>query len=143
MAYDSLGAFIQRLDKAGELRRIKTPVSPVLEITEIADRVMKMPGGGPALLFENVTGSKFPLAINLMGSRRRISWALGADDLEDIAAEIAALTRLPANMPPSLLGKLQIAAAARVPWQAFTQTDFNPYCPLSGSGEGGGAGIAG
>ena len=108
MAYDSLGAFIQRLDKAGELRRIKTPVSPMLEITEIADRVMKMPGGGPALLFENVTGSKFPLAINLMGSRRRMSWALGADDLEDIAAEIAALTRLPSDMPPTLLGKLQL-----------------------------------
>ena len=95
MAYNSLGEFIGRLDRAGELRRIKTPVSPYLEITEIADRVMKMPGGGPALLFENVQGSKFPLAINLMGSRRRMSWALGADDLEDIAAEIAALTRLP------------------------------------------------
>ena len=108
MAYDSLGTFIQRLDGAGELRRITAPVSPKLEITEIAGRVMKMPGGGPALLFENVTGSKFPLAINLMGSRRRISWALGADDLEDIAAEIAALTRLPANVPPTLLGKMQL-----------------------------------
>ena len=108
MAYSSLGEFIQRLDKAGELRRIKTSLSPVLEITEIADRVMKMPGGGPALLFENVQGSKFPLAINLMGSRKRMSWALGADDLEDIAAEIAALTKLPSDIPPTLLGKLSL-----------------------------------
>lgn len=108
MAYDSLGEFIKRLDAAGELRRIKRPVSPYLEITEIADRAMKMPGGGPALLFENVVGSKFPLAINLFGSRRRISWALGADDLEDIAAQISALTKLPGDIPPSLLGKLQL-----------------------------------
>ncbi|MBV9848735.1 MAG: menaquinone biosynthesis decarboxylase [Armatimonadetes bacterium] len=108
MAYDGLGAFIRRLDRAGELRRIKAPVSPHLEITEIADRTMKLPGGGPALLFENVAGSKFPLAINLFGSRRRMSWALGADDLEDIAAEIAALTKLPSDMLPTLLGKLQM-----------------------------------
>lgn len=108
MAYDSLGAFIERLDQAGELKRIKTPVSPFLEITEIADRVMKMPGGGPALLFENVQGSRFPLAINLFGSRRRMSWALGADDLEEIAAQIAALTKLPSEMPPTLLGRLQL-----------------------------------
>ena len=108
MAYASLGEFIKRLDAAGELRRIKTSVSPVLEITEIANRVMKMPGGGPALLFENVQGSKFPLAINLMGSRQRMSWALGANDLEEIAAEIAALTRLPSEIPPTLLGKLAL-----------------------------------
>src|ERR1700710_2097726 len=108
MAYNSLGDFIGRLDKAGELKRIKTPVSPHLEITEIADRVMKMPDGGPALLFENVQGSKFPLAINLMGSRRRMSWALGVDDLEEIGQEIAALTRLPSDMPGSLLGKLAL-----------------------------------
>ncbi|BDI32476.1 menaquinone biosynthesis decarboxylase [Capsulimonas corticalis] len=108
MAYQSLHEFIQRLDKAGELRRIQQQVDPYLEITEIADRVMKMPGGGPALLFENVKGSKFPLAINLMGSRKRMSWALGVDDIEEIADEIAALTRLPSNMPASLLGKIQI-----------------------------------
>jgi 4-hydroxy-3-polyprenylbenzoate decarboxylase len=108
MAYQSLQEFIQRLDKAGELRRITQQVDPYLEITEIADRVMKMPGGGPALLFENVKGSKFPLAINLMGSRKRMSWALGVDDLEEVADEIGALTKLPANMPAGLIGKLQL-----------------------------------
>lgn len=108
MAYNSLREFIGRLEKAGELRRIQAPVSANLEITEIADRVMKMPGGGPALLFENVAGSKFPLAINLLGSRQRISWALGVADIEEIGDQIAALTKLPSDMPQGLLGKLQL-----------------------------------
>jgi 4-hydroxy-3-polyprenylbenzoate decarboxylase len=108
MAYAGLGEFIQRLDRAGELRRVTTPVSPKLEITEIANRVMKMPSGGPALLFENVIGSKFPLAINLMGSRQRMSWALGVDDMEEIADQISALTHLPSDVPTSFLGKLQL-----------------------------------
>jgi len=108
MAYASLREFIQRLDKAGELRRIKKEVEPYLEISAIADRTMKLPDGGPALLFENVAGSKFPLAINVMGSRKRMSWALGVDDLEEVAAEIAALTRLPGDMPQGLMGKLKL-----------------------------------
>jgi len=108
LAYDSLRAFIQRIDRAGELKKIKREVDPYLEISAIADRVMKMPGGGPALMFENVKDSKFPLAINLMGSRRRMSWAIGVDDLEEAAAEIAALTKLPTAMPEGLLGKLKI-----------------------------------
>ena len=57
MAYDSLRAFIGRLDRSGELRRVKGAVDPYLEISEIADRTMKLPDGGPALLFENVVGS--------------------------------------------------------------------------------------
>jgi 4-hydroxy-3-polyprenylbenzoate decarboxylase len=108
MAYDSLGDFIKRLDRAGELRRIKRPVSPHLEIAEIADRTMKLPGGGPALLFENVIGSSFPVAINLMGSRKRMSWALGVEELDDVAAEIEALVKLPSDMPEGLLGKLKL-----------------------------------
>lgn len=108
MAYDSLRDFIKRLDRAGELRRIKQRVNPYLEISAIADRTMKLPDGGPALLFENVEGSKFPLAINLMGSRKRISWALGVNDIEEIADEIASLTHLPSEMPQSLIGKIKL-----------------------------------
>jgi 4-hydroxy-3-polyprenylbenzoate decarboxylase len=108
VAYDSLRAYIQRLDRAGELRKIRREVDPNLELAAIADRTMKLPGGGPALLFENVKGSKFPLAINLMGSRKRMSWALGADDLEEIAAEIGSLVKLPSEMPQGLMGKLQL-----------------------------------
>ena len=108
MAYDSLRAFLSRLDRTGELRRIRRLSDANLEICAIADRTMKLPDGGPALLFENVKDSKFPLAINLMGSRKRMSWALGVDDLEEIAAEIGALTKLPTQMPDGLLGKLKM-----------------------------------
>ncbi len=55
MAYDSFSAFIAALEKAGELKRIRTPVATELEITELADREMKSPGGGKALLFEQPT----------------------------------------------------------------------------------------
>lgn len=88
MAYSDFQDFIARLEREGELRRIVTPVDPYLEITEVADRVMKMPNGGPALLFEHPTGKSVPLAINCFGSRRRMSMALGVADIEEIACEI-------------------------------------------------------
>ena len=73
-----LNSFIKALEARGELRRVKTLVSPVLEITEIADRVGKQ--GGPALLFERVEGSDFPVLIGALGSERRMSLALGVED---------------------------------------------------------------
>jgi 4-hydroxy-3-polyprenylbenzoate decarboxylase len=83
---DSLSAFIAALDEAGELVRITHPVNANLELCEIADRVMKQPGAGKALLFENVirhdgTRSPWPVAINLFGSMRRMSMALGVENL--------------------------------------------------------------
>ena len=88
MAYTDFQDFLHRLEREGELKRIDVPVDPYLEITEVSDRVMKMPDGGPALLFENPTGKNFPLAINVFGSRKRMSMALGVADMEDIACEI-------------------------------------------------------
>ncbi len=67
-----LRGFLALLERHGELLRIDTPVSPKLEITEIADRMVKH--GGPALLFDDVEGSDLPVAINLFGSRRRMAW---------------------------------------------------------------------
>jgi 4-hydroxy-3-polyprenylbenzoate decarboxylase len=93
MAYSDFQDFLARLEREGELKRIAEPVDPYLEITEIADRVMKMPGGGPALLFERPKGSEIPLAINVFGSRRRMSMALGTDDIEEIACEIAEMLK--------------------------------------------------
>lgn len=93
MRYDSLRDFVDLLEARGELVRIRREIDPRLEITEIADRCMKMPGGGPALLFENVRGSRIPLAINLLGSRKRMSLALGVEDLEEHADELADLLR--------------------------------------------------
>ena len=103
MAYSGLQEFMGRLERVGELTRIRESVDPILEITEITDRVVK--AGGPALLFENPKGSSIPLAINLFGSKKRMSLALGVEDYEDIACEIEKLVTLPANMPQSLLGK--------------------------------------
>ncbi|MDX1931118.1 MAG: menaquinone biosynthesis decarboxylase [Capsulimonadales bacterium] len=106
MAFHGFQDFLRKLERHGELKRITRPCDPVLEITEIADRVVK--AGGPALLFENPVGSRFPLAINVFASRKRMSWALGVDDLEEIAAEIERLVTLPGNMPDGLLGKAML-----------------------------------
>src|SRR6059036_3430625 len=97
MAFDSFGEFVQALDRAGELIRISQPVATELEITEIADREMKKPGGGKALLFEKPTVngaiSPHPLAINTMGSHRRMAMALGAPSVDAVAAELGALMK--------------------------------------------------
>ncbi|MCB4757232.1 MAG: UbiD family decarboxylase, partial [Elusimicrobia bacterium] len=75
MTFRNLRSFLSYLETEGDLLRIKTEVDPCLEITEIATRVVREKG--PALLFENVKGSKFPLAINIFGSEKRIEKALG------------------------------------------------------------------
>src|SRR2546421_2006002 len=92
MAYRSFRHFLETLDQAGELKRVAEPVDTDLVISEWADREMKSPGGGKALLFEQpvVDGkvSKFPVAINTMGSRKRIAMALGRESIDEIAQEI-------------------------------------------------------
>jgi 4-hydroxy-3-polyprenylbenzoate decarboxylase len=87
--YTDLHSFIADLEKRGELIRIKEPVSHDLEITEIADRLVKK--GGPALLFENILGKGFPLVIGLYGTRKRMALALGVEELDDIAKRIRGL----------------------------------------------------
>src|SRR6266478_9513601 len=92
MAYRSFRKFLDALDEAGELKRVAVPVDTDLLIAEWADREMKSPGGGKALLFEQpiVDGKKseFPVAINTMGSRRRMALALQVAEIADIAQEI-------------------------------------------------------
>ncbi len=88
MAYKDLQDFIRAIEARGELKRVAVEVDPRLEITEIAERVMRMPGGGPALLFEKVKGSRWPLLINAMGSEGRMALALGASSLDEKAQQI-------------------------------------------------------
>jgi len=92
MAYGSFRQFVEALDQAGELTRITVPVDTDLVISEWANREMKSPEGGKALLFEKpiVDGkpSRFPVAINTMGSRRRMAMALKVGSVEDLAQEI-------------------------------------------------------
>jgi 4-hydroxy-3-polyprenylbenzoate decarboxylase len=104
MAYNSLQEFLQVLEREGELKRISHPVKAELEITEIADRVMK--SAGPALLFENVVGKNIPVLINAFGSTRRMALALGVENIEEIAAEIAKLIQT--RPPKSFKDKLQL-----------------------------------
>ncbi len=104
MAFNGLQEFVQVLEREGELKRITHPVKAELEITEIADRVMK--SGGPALLFENVVGKQIPVLINAFGSLKRMALALGVHDIEDIAREIEQLTRM--KPPGSLWNKLRM-----------------------------------
>ncbi len=86
MPFESLSEFVDALRKNGELREIDAPVDPRLEIAEITDRVVK--AGGPALLFTNVRGSKFPVLTNAFGTQRRMAEALDAAKLDDVADRI-------------------------------------------------------
>ncbi|MBI1870647.1 MAG: menaquinone biosynthesis decarboxylase [Chlamydiae bacterium] len=102
--YDSLNDFVQALEKIGELKRISYEVDPVLEITEITDRVTKQ--GGPALLFEKVKGSSIPLLINTFGSAKRMSLSLGAQNLEELAERISSF--LEPKIPSGFLESVQM-----------------------------------
>nr|WP_302598463.1 menaquinone biosynthesis decarboxylase [uncultured Cellulosilyticum sp.] len=89
MAYKDLQSFISLLEKKCLLKRIQTEVSYELEITEIADRVSK--AEGPALLFENVKGSPYPVLINAMGSYERMALALGVSEINQLERDIREL----------------------------------------------------
>ena len=123
MAYNDLREWIAALERAGELRRIAAQCDPVLEITEITDRVSKAhlastasaapsaaarwPAGGPALLFENVKGhAGRPLLINQFGSARRMNLALGVESLDEVAQRIHQF--LDVKSPEGLLEKIKM-----------------------------------
>jgi 4-hydroxy-3-polyprenylbenzoate decarboxylase len=98
MAFNSFGDFLKRLEAAGQLKRIPQPIATELEITEIADREMKKADGGQALLFEKPTVngdlSPFPLAINTLGSHRRMAMSLDADSISEVAAGLGSLLKV-------------------------------------------------
>jgi 4-hydroxy-3-polyprenylbenzoate decarboxylase len=89
VAYKDIREFIEVLDKKGLLKRVKTEVRAELEITEILDRVVK--NNGPALLFENVLGSKIPVFANAFGTMERMCLALEVNDLDEIGSRIQKL----------------------------------------------------
>ena len=112
MGYESLRDWLKALDKAGELKRITAEVSPILEMAEIADRAAKSGkgtarAGGPALLFENVTGYKGArVLMNQYGSERRMRLALEVDSLDDVAKRIEILIHPVA--PTGIMDKLKL-----------------------------------
>ena len=122
MAYDDLRAWIAALERAGELKIIRTEVDPILEIAEITDRVSKMRGtgpdrqagearqpspGGPALLFQNIKGHPgAQVLINQFGSARRMNLALEVDSLDQVADRIRAF--MDVKSPQGFLDKVKM-----------------------------------
>jgi len=138
--FNDLHGFIAYLEMQGELKRIRAEVDPNLEITEIATRVVKEKG--PALLFERVKGSQFPLAINLFGSERRIEMALGRHPAE-IGEMLAGLGE--SLNPPTPSGRsalpfgscstsAQLATSARPPANSSPRSPIWTGCPFSSAG---------
>ena len=107
MAFRNQQEFIEALEQAGELIRIKAYVNPKLEIAEITDRVSKSGQGGKALLFEN-TGYDFPVLMNAYGSEKRMCMALGVSHLDDVARDIESLFQLLSAPKEGLLDKLKL-----------------------------------
>lgn len=113
--------FISLLDQQGQLARVRTRVSPILEIAAVCERVGNMPAagaahgepdrseagrlGGNALLFENIEGSEFPVAINTFGSYRRINLAMGTENLAALAERVQQLVK--PEIPTNLLEKMK------------------------------------
>src|SRR5271157_4034665 len=111
VGYADLREFVNRLEKEGELRRIKVEVDPVLEIAEVVQRAQAQPGpkgnpGGMALLFEKPKGSRYPLLINAFGSERRMELAFEVEKLEDVAARIRSF--LDMQTPQGLFDKIKM-----------------------------------
>ena len=120
MSSPTLSDFLEMLEKNGELARVKTRVDPVLEISEITNRICKTIAphghgerdqtaasklGGKALLFENVQGSKMPVEINTFGSYWRINQALSTENLEALAERVQQLVK--PEMPTTLMEKMR------------------------------------
>jgi 4-hydroxy-3-polyprenylbenzoate decarboxylase len=114
MKYRDLRDFVAQLERQGDLRRVPQQVSPVLEMTAIADRVLQ--ASGPALCFERPTGFDVPVLANLFGTARRVAQGMGADDVSELREIGALLARLKEPEPPQGLkdaGRLvQLAKAA-------------------------------
>ena len=109
MPYESLREFVDALKASGQLQVVSASVDPRLEIAEITDRVVK--AGGPALLFTNVKGSKFPVLTNQFGTHRRMAMALDANHLNDVGERVRRLVDL--SPPGSSIGE-KIGAVKRL-----------------------------
>ena len=103
MHFSDLRQWIAFLEERGQLVRIRQPISPILEITEVTDRVSKGPAEqNKALLFENPAGFSFPVLMNGFGSARRMAWALGVEDLDELGRNLGRLLDI---HPPQGLGE--------------------------------------
>jgi 4-hydroxy-3-polyprenylbenzoate decarboxylase len=131
LAYNDLRDWIGALERAGELRRIKTEVDPVLEIAEITDRVSKKRDssgktGGLALLFENPKGSDIPVLINQFGSERRMRMALEVTSLDEISDRIRQF--MDVKSPQGFLDKVKMLPMLAEMGKFFPKTVSTAPC---------------
>jgi 4-hydroxy-3-polyprenylbenzoate decarboxylase len=118
MPYHRLADFLVALHDDGDLVRIAAEVDPVYELAAVTDRVIRSRGdGGPALLFENVTGSSFPVVSNLLGTERRICRALGVGTFDEAAQRLvsAVTPEIPEGWADSLRLLPRLSQLASVP----------------------------
>lgn len=120
MASSPLQQFISQLKTDSDLSRITVPVDPLLEIAAITGRVCKEPGGGTALLFEHPTGSDFPVATNLLGSRERVCRALGVTDLDELTGRLR-----------TLLDRIPDPDFSSLDRQIAAQPEFSRFAPYA------------
>ena len=104
MPFESLGEYVEALEKAGQLKRVRAETSPNLEIAEVMRRLMY--SNGPAVLFENVEGSGMQVLGNAFGSMKRLEIALETEDFTEIGRRITELTKM--KMPSGMLNKLKM-----------------------------------
>lgn len=127
MAYEDLRAWIAALDRAGELKKIRTEVDPILEITEIADRVSKSKAGGAALLFQNIKGHPgSQVLINQFGSAKRMNLALEVDSLNEVADRIRAF--MDVKSPQGFLDKVKMLPMLAEMGKFFPKTVSSGPC---------------
>jgi 4-hydroxy-3-polyprenylbenzoate decarboxylase len=122
-----LRGFIQLLEERGQLRRITAPVDSDLEIAEIANRMLQV--GGPGLLFENVKGAKFPVAVNLLGTEERICWAMNMEKPEELEELGKKLGMLQQPKPPKKISQaIEFGKVLFDVIKAKPLRDFLPPC---------------
>lgn len=122
-----LRGFIQLLEERGQLRRITAPVDSDLEIAEISNRMLQV--GGPGLLFENVKGAKFPVAVNLLGTEERICWAMNMEKPEELEELGKKLGMLQQPKPPKKISQaIEFGKVLFDVVKAKPLRDFLPPC---------------
>lgn len=127
MSYRDLRDFISQLEQTGELRRISQPVSPVLEMTALCDRVLRT--NGPALLFEHPTGHDMPMLANLFGTPERVARAMGVNTLADLRVfgHVLATLKEP-EAPNGLKDVLGMGSLLKTLWHMAPKEVRNAPC---------------
>ncbi|GFK92474.1 3-octaprenyl-4-hydroxybenzoate carboxy-lyase [Fundidesulfovibrio magnetotacticus] len=124
MAFKDLQDFLHAVERQGELRRIGVELDRNLEIAEVTDRVSKV--AGPALLFENVRGSRFPVLTNTLGSERRMNMSLGAESLDELASKIELFMEM--KKPDGIIEKLKLLPKLAQMANIFPKTVSSGRC---------------